>query len=160
MTEFILSYSPSAYWAVFNFLWAMLMFSTIFIQPIICHLIITKPFDKRYRHKLVHTPLEEGAYISGAFFYRLMLYIKGILLQKYRYRENRGILKRFVNGTFLYQDAVFEKEVNLEQEATIIQIFVSKFYIISFTVMVLTMPAMLVHDFIIYPEWAAAHIEP
>ncbi|AZZ92288.1 hypothetical protein EUZ85_16755 [Hahella sp. KA22] len=150
--EFLLS--PNIYWHYGLLIWALVMFSILLIQLPLAYFSIVRPFDKKF--EIQEFTLEKGIFYVS-FLIRLFNYVSGILLQPYKGRPLKGLAKRFVDGRFNYQKSVYRKTINFRAHASSFQIGLCYVLVVSTVIMFGGLIPLLIHNFILYPEFAAAH---
>ncbi len=146
-------FSPNPVWHYIWLFWDLVMFSILLVQLPLAYFTIVRPFDRKFEIK--HYTLEKGIFYVS-FLMRLFNYVTGILLQPYKKRPLKGIAKRFVRGRFDYQWGVYEKSINFRAHASNFQIRLCYLMYYSTIIFFLGLPALLVHNFILYPEFATA----
>ncbi|WP_241567061.1 hypothetical protein [Hahella sp. KA22] len=99
--------------------------------------------------------LERGIFY-GSFIVRLTNYVHGIVFEPYRGKLSNSIAKRLIDGKFGHQDQLYEKKINMRSSANPLQIVLSYILVASTIVMIGGMIPLLIHNFILYPEFAAA----
>ncbi|ABC30351.1 hypothetical protein HCH_03611 [Hahella chejuensis KCTC 2396] len=145
--------SPNAYWHYGLLIWGLVMFSILLIQLPVAYFSIVRPFDKKF--EIRQYTLEKGIFYLS-FLIRLFNYVSGILLQPYKGRPLKGLAKRFVEGRFNYQKSVYRKSINFRAHASRFQIGLCYVLVVSTVIMFGGLIPLLIHNFILYPDFAAA----
>jgi hypothetical protein len=129
----------------------------MFLFVPLTYFILTRPFDKKF--KLINYTIEKGVPIYSAGL-RTFGTAQGILLQPYRDKPfSNRFLSEIVRRRFVYQDQLYGGRINLRESATRFQIFAAKFLWLGILICVIAMILFLIHNFILYPEFAKARMQ-
>ncbi|WP_020410084.1 hypothetical protein [Hahella ganghwensis] len=131
----------------------LVSFSILIIQLPVAYFALVRPFDKKFEMKNV---IFEKGIFYGSFISRLTNYTHGIVFQPYRGKLSNRLMKRLVDGKFKYQDRLYEKKIDMRSYANRFQIGLCYLLVGSTIIMVVGIIPFLIHDFILYPEFAAA----
>ncbi|WLQ16124.1 hypothetical protein O5O45_09375 [Hahella aquimaris] len=145
--------SPNPLWHYYWVFWMLVLFSVLLIQLPLAYVAVVRPFDKKFEMKNII--LERGIFY-GSFVVRLTNYVHGIVFEPYRGKLSNPIAKRLIDGKFEYQDRLYEKRINMRSSANSLQIALSYILIASTIVMIVGVIPLIIHNFILYPEFAAA----
>lgn len=146
--------SPNPLWHYYWVFWMLVLFSVLLIQLPLAYFALVRPFDKKFEMKNI--VLERGIFY-GSFIVRLTNYVHGIVFEPYRGKLSNPIARKLIDGKFGHQDQLYEKRINMRSSANPLQIVLSYILVASTIVMVGGMIPLLIHNFILYPDFAAAH---
>ncbi|ABC30350.1 hypothetical protein HCH_03610 [Hahella chejuensis KCTC 2396] len=145
--------SPNPLWHYYWVSWGLVLFSILLVQLPVAYFTLVRPFDKKFEIK--YYTLEKGIFYVS-FLMRLFNYVAGILVQPYKDKPLKGLAQRFVNGRLGYQERVYKKTVNFRAHASGFQISLCYIMLISTVILFVGVIPLLIHDFILYPDFAAA----
>lgn len=151
------AFSPNPIWNAILVVLSCYFVVHLFVLWPLAYFLVGRPFDREFTIK--YYTIEKGPWFIGPGI-RLAHYVFGIVLQSFRYKDIKSkLFSEIVKRRFAYQDKMYGTVIDFRQHASKMQLILVYIFWYGTIVLFIAAILLLLHNFILYPEFAKAKME-